>query len=387
MRCVRHTIGVRDCGLALRWRFDRTRSCRRFSSSRANATATAVNVARCRPAVSFSFTGRGHDHMHFLLDEVAPLLVDVPHAYVLDADAGLVHSAKEPHRARSVEEVPALIEEAAIHRRDSSDDTASFCEAQARAFDDLPSPDEVEAYLSSPTTKERIADAAARVEAAPLRLWEAMLWRGHNYRWELVAGEVPLVGELWSELAANRTLLRCVEDAERGFGAGAFDEGGWIRCGSARMRQRGTQVEIRFRPSAADRLVAFAPHARLLGEDAVPSLLGVLLAGGENGKTEMLGSYTESIAEVPPRVDVAEVAHTLADEIRRWVGANVVVSGEADRAGSRWPEKHDDATWHVHHWKRWVAVFMPLGRASHLPWDIQAGLHLSDEFLLHRMRR
>ena len=45
--------------------------------------------------------------------------------------------------------------------------------------------------------------------------------------------------------------------------------------------------------------------ARLPGDDARVSLWGVLVAGGGNGKTEMMAGYTESIVEVDPATSAA----------------------------------------------------------------------------------
>ena len=331
--------------------------------------------------------GRGERHMRFLLDEVAPLLVDVPLAFLLDADSGALHPARDRRVCLRLNQLPSILRSSVIGfaADEYADVIDRFTEEQATAILELPTHEEVEVYLSDPETITRVADAAARAEGAPLRLWEAMLWRGWNYRWELVAGEIPLIGELWSELAANRSLLQCVEDAERAFSERASDERGWIRCGPMRMRQTGSQVEIRFRPSPADRRAAFLPRARLAGDDARPSLWGVLAAGGGSGKTEMMESYTESVVEVDP-VTAPTVAQELAAEIVRCVGAEVIVCGERDEGGAKWPEAPSSA-WHVHHWKDYVSVLMPLGRDAHLPWDIQAGLHLSDDFMLSRFAR
>jgi hypothetical protein len=112
------------------------------------------------------------------------------------------------------------------------------------------------------------------------RLWEALLGGGYNGRTELIGGEVTLVTEQPSPLLANRALMRLVGDAEAWTGERAGEARGFITAGPFRMRQLGTIVELRVRPSSSDRRIAFAPRARPPGADALPSLLGVLLAAG-----------------------------------------------------------------------------------------------------------
>ena len=330
--------------------------------------------------------GRGERHLRFLRDEVAPLLESVPLAFLVDADARTLHPARDPGVSLPLERLPSILRStvSASAADAYAEGLDQLTAEQASALEELPTREEVETYLHEAKVIGRIADAAARAEAAPLRLWEAMLWRGWNYRWELVAGEIPLVGELWSPLAANRTLVQCVEDAERAFSERASDERGWIRCGPMRMQQTGTQVEIRFRPGPADRRAAFLPAARMPGDEGPASLWGALVAGGGSGKTEMMASYTESVIEVGDAATAEVVAQGLAAEIVRCVGAQVVVRGETDDQGA-WPERAGSA-WHVYHRERYVSVLMPMGRDDHLPWDVQSGLHLSDDFMMSRFR-
>lgn len=79
----------------------------------------------------------------------------------------------------------------------------------------------------------------------------------------------------------------------------------------------------------------------------------------------------------PPRV-----ARELAEQIRRVVGATVIETPPEDDGPAPWPSERSTA-WHVHWWNRWVYVLMPV---AGIPWDVQAGLHLSDDFMFHRFR-
>jgi hypothetical protein len=116
----------------------------------------------------------------------------------------------------------------------------------------------------------------------------------------------------------------------------------------------------------------------------MPSLFGVLLAGGGSGKTEMIDGLTDSVIEVHARHEPERVARHLAAEVRRITAAEAVLRGpDAPRervpgAGERW-----EVTW----WKRYVGVSMPVARERCIAWDILAGLHLSDDFLFWSWRR
>jgi hypothetical protein len=334
---------------------------------------------------------RDEAHLGALLDDVAPRLGALPDAYVLDANTGVVYDASRPGARLDLDAVVSGL--AAVMRRrgvsgfgDVSVANA-FVRSQRAVFEGLATGTQVETFRALPETGVRIAEVAAQAEANPLRLWEAMFWRGENYRWDLLRGECPLVGELWSDLAANRTLLRCVADAEHAFGVGADESRGWITCGPLRLRQRGSRVEIWFRMSPADRRAAFLPQTEVPGEDAMPSLLATLCAGGMNGKTEMLDGYTESVILAHPRLHAADVAGHLAEEIRRVVGAEVHLDApDAEGGVAEHPEEPADA-WRVRWWKRYVSVLTPMHRADSLPWEIHTGLHLAEDFMLWKMRQ
>lgn len=331
--------------------------------------------------------GRGDAHVSFLLDEVAPRLKDLTLAFIYDADRRRLRGASRPELWMEASQLPAIVRQVVAgfdgeHVARCHGELDRVCGEVRRALDEMPTQGEVETFRALPEVERRVAEAARRFEGNPLRLWEAMLWRGESYRWELVNGEVPLLGELWSSLAANRTLLQCVADAERAFGQRATEDPAWIRCGPLRMRQRGTRVELRYRVSAADRRAAFMPASHIDGEDAMPSLFGALLAGGGKGKTEMMESYVDSVIMAHERHDPGDVAEHLADEIRRVTGAEATV----ERSSRYWPHSSGEA-WRVYFWKRYVYVYMPAGRAEHAPWDAQSGLHLSDDFVFWRWHR
>lgn len=330
---------------------------------------------------------RGEAQVAALFQDVAPLLRRFTFAYFYDADRRRLYDARradlwmQPSQLSSiVRSVLAGFEGEHLDSRPGALDYV--CGGLDRALDEMPTAEEVAAFRALPAVEARVAEAARRFEAAPIRLWEAMLWRGENYRWELIRGEVPLVGELWSPLAANRTLMQCVADAEVAFSVRATEDGGWILCGPLRLRQRDTCVEIRVRLTSADRRAAFLPSLRLEGEEAMPSLLGVLLAGGGKGKTEMMNGYVDSVLHVHERQRPEDVAAHLAGEIRRISGAGVTVEG-SDRP---WPESEGD-DWRVYYWKRFVYVNMPAARAGGVAWDALSGLHLSDDFVFWRWRQ
>lgn len=326
---------------------------------------------------------RGADQLELLESTIRPRLADVPFAFVLDADRGIVQATTNGRQAGSHEvgQLPELIADAARvetcggHRE-------VLIEELRLAFGEMATGQQVEKMLASASVRTRIADARRRAEATPLRLWEAMSWRGHDYRWELVEGEVPLVGELWSSLAANRTLLQCIADAAHAFSVEADERAGWITCGPMRLRQRDTRVEIRFRLSSSDRRAAFMPASGLPGDAAVPSLFGALIAGGHQGKSELIDGYTESVVQVHPDLHPAAVASALAEDIRRCTGA-IAIEHAFDEDGEPAPETTDDR-WHVRSGDGFVSVLSPMHRAGRLPWDIQSGLGLSDHFCAHR---
>lgn len=326
--------------------------------------------------------GRGDAQMRMLLDEVAPRLHDFTFAFVYDADQRRLYPVARREIWMDPSQLSPIVrqvlagyegEHIAVRELDR------VCHEVDRAVHAMPTADEVAMFRAEPAIARRVDELARRLEETPLRLWEAMLWRGEHYRWELVNGEVPLVGELWSALAANRTLMQCIADAERAFGERATEDAAWIHCGPLRLRQRGTRVEMRHRVSPADRRAALMPAARVEGDAAMPSLFGALLAGGFDGKTEMLAGFAASVILVPEGLRAGDVAEHLAGEVRRVTGAQAaVVAAEEGR-----PRRGDQA-WMVRHWERYVAVYTPMARAQCAPWDALAGAQLPEDFYFWR---
>jgi hypothetical protein len=207
-----------------------------------------------------------------------------------------------------------------------------------------------------------------RLEKHPSRLWEALFWRGHSYRYELVDGEVPLVGDLLSPLAANRTLLQLVRDAERLEGERAVDARGWIGCGRFRLRQQGRLVEIRVRLSPADVRAAFMPQNLSPGARDMPSVLGALMAGGDNGKTELWNGFTWSTIELESAEASRETAHALRETIERWTDTKATVDASEH---FKLPEESREE-WFLRPYKQWLTVYVPFAREGCLPWDVHA---------------
>jgi hypothetical protein len=237
------------------------------------------------------------------------------------------------------------------------------------AFEELANPPEAgwEDWFFGP--EEERPEDAARCEASPLRLWEAFFWRGHTYRYELVDGEVPLVGDLRSPLAAERTLRQCVSDAQRLEGEAATEREGWRQCGRFRMRQEGRIVEIRARLTPADARAAFGLLTRVPGDKGGPSLLGALMAGGDNGKTELVNGWTWSTCRLGSATQSQRVARELAESIRRWTETPATI-----HRGKNFslPEESREE-WFVRPRDEWLTVFVPFGRAHYLPWEVQEG--------------
>jgi hypothetical protein len=218
------------------------------------------------------------------------------------------------------------------------------------------------------------ASDIARIETHPIRLWEALFWRGHGYRYELIDGEVPLVGELFSPLAANRTLMQLVSDAELLEGARAGEGAGWIRCGRFRLRQLEHRVEVRVRLSPADVRVAFGPQAIVPHDDGLPSVLGALMAGGDNGKTELWNGFTWSTIELADPTRSLQAAKHLAAELEAWTRARVTV---ATRHAFELPDEPREEWFLLPH-EKWLTIYVPFGRQSCLPWEIHEGAFWRD---------
>ena len=205
----------------------------------------------------------------------------------------------------------------------------------------------------------------AHIEAHPMRLWEAFLLRGHWERWELVRGEVPLVAVLPTATAAAATLGRWLHDAVRWTGRDPDPRASWIHVGPFRFRQTATQLDVRVRLSAADIRIAFMPNAELPGAGALPSLAGVLCAGNEGAKVELLNGFAWATADCEIPGELGPAAESVAAEIRR-LGVHSV---EVVEALEDFPEGAD-TRWIVEQRGRYLTVFLPLGAEDCTFWDV-----------------
>ncbi len=299
-------------------------------------------------------------HRRFLEETVVPRVHDYVRVVVLvDFEANemaVAHLGASPPIA--VNHLATVLREAWGHNRIAEGRFAEICQTET--------PDEA-SFLYAPGDDH--PDDPARCEATPVRLWEAFFWRGHTYRYEVIDGEVPLVADLRSPLAANRTLMQCVKDAEGLEGVRASEATGWIRCGRFRMRHEERWVEIRARLSPTDLRAAFMPQTRVHGDEALPSVVGALVAGGDNGKTEMMDGFTWSTIELASPAQCREAARSLAESIKRWTGSDVRL-----HAGYAWRhlKEHRDA-WHIGRQSKWLSVYVPFWREVCLPWDVAVG--------------
>jgi hypothetical protein len=309
------------------------------------------------------FVARGDQHLRFLLAEVIPAAV-----------------------ARGIRVAvcdPAADRLAVAHRREIGwhgldhfgeicaglgVDSAAIPAALARLRHGPLEPFERHVFGLDPRPVSRAA--VQRLEDHPLRLWEALFWRGHSYRYEIIEGAVPLVADMLSRLAANRTLLSLVRDAERLEARAASEGEGWIRCGRFRMRQLDTLVELRVHLSEADIRAAFAPRTRVPEDEREPTIVGTLLAGGDNGKTELVHGWTWSTIELPSEEHAGRIAELIASEIRAWTDQAAAVIGR----DAELPEEHSP-TWFVCAHGRWLTVYVPMARHDCLPFDVVIGGH------------
>ncbi|AUX39864.1 uncharacterized protein SOCE26_012590 [Sorangium cellulosum] len=311
------------------------------------------------------YVARGEEHaatgdeaIRFVCEELAPAVPPSCRVLVVDADRAHFWDASAPDRgagaaARPIAELPGLLNGLL------GDDIVP-----GEAFDGLALPWRFPRL--APAMYRIREEIARRLEHTPVHLWELFLARGHTYRWELVRGEVPLVAPFPTELAANRSLLQCVADAERLEGRAACERDGWIQAGRFRARQRGVHLEVRARLTAADVRVSFMPTIELPGSDALPTLAGVLMAGGDNGKTEMIEGYSWSTVECLPG-EAPRLAESLRTALLRCCGApRVDVFSRGDHP---WP-RHDDGRWEIAHDDTYLTVYTPMYREGVLPWEI-----------------
>jgi hypothetical protein len=219
-------------------------------------------------------------------------------------------------------------------------------------------------------TAERPAllDFGPEVLAAPIRLWEALFWRGVSYRYELVGGEVPLHARLGSAAAAAATLERVLLDAETLVREPRHEEAGFWRVGPVRARIHGDEVDLRVRMTPADVRVAFSPVARMARDDGPPTLFGALMAGADNGRTEMMDGWTWSTSVHDSEAHARAAGEALEGELARWTGAHVGWVSESPRQFS-----HDRFGWYLRVHEAFLTIYMPFARDALLPFRVHAG--------------
>jgi len=307
------------------------------------------------------FCSRGDAHRAFLIDEVIPRVQEhVPLVCLVDGDAARFAVAPIfPGGWRDLGELPPLL--ARVYGEPVM--PPHVIEALERSRAGAPGPS---VLYDVPPSPARLA----LLERTPLRLWEALFWRGHTYRYEVVANEVPLIGELFSPLAANRTLVQLVSDAERLVGAPATERAGWHVVGPIRVRQLASQVEVRVRLSPADLRAAFLPQARLDGDDDLPSILGTMMAAGSKGKTELWNGWTWSTILSSSIERSRCVASHLQRQISAWTGAEATI---VDADSFNLPDEFRDV-WFIEVDERFLTVYVPFGRERSLAWAVHAGM-------------
>jgi hypothetical protein len=305
------------------------------------------------------FCARGEEALRFLTEDVAPRVLEhVPFVGLIDADRSAFDFAppRPPSRWLDIEHLSPLLRMAYGER--------VFVSEPSFRFDRSPDNEGQRAIFGPP---RGAAGDAASVEAHPARLWEAFFWRGHSYRYELIGGEVPLIGDLLTPLGANRTLLQLVRDAEALEGQRATETAGWLSCGHFRMRQIGRLVDVRVGLDAPDRRIAFLPQSTGVG--ALPSLVGALLAGGHKGKTELWNGWTWATVELSSVAEREAFVRACQATVERWVGAPVeLVDDEAFE-----PPKESSDAWFIAGHEQWATVYVPFHRHRCLPWDVMTG--------------
>ena len=302
------------------------------------------------------YAARGDEPIRFLREDLAPAVLPSCRVVIIDADRSHFWEASEPIDlsaiARPLTELPGIL-----------NGWLGEDVVPEHAFDNLALPWKFPWFaLRMYRLRE---DLVRKLERTPARLWELFFARGHGYRWELLRGEVPLVTRFPTEFAANRSLLQCVADAERLEGRVADERCGWIKAGRFRMRQRGLHLDVRVRLTAADMRVAFMPTSELPDSDALPTLAGVLIAGGDNGKTEMMDGYTWSTVVCIPG-EASRLAAALRETILGWCSApRVDIFANKNRP---WP-RHRDGRWEIAHDDTYLTVYTPMYREDMLPWE------------------
>ncbi len=307
------------------------------------------------PPLFAVFAYRTAAHREYLEHDVVPRLAPrCPHIALVDSFARTYQVAGTGQGNSPIADLPAE-----LARWSGSDELANISFESRLA--------EYERFLGH-DAQQTDAETARRLEATPLRLWEVLFLRGHAYRYELIDGEVVEVGDLGTRTAANRTLMQCVRDAELLSRASPIEDCGWIRVGRFRFRQHDAMIEVRVGLSPADIRVAFAPHELHDQAYDLASLVGVLVAGGDNGKTELINGYTWASVRCMDEREASRLAERLASEIKGWTGAPVEC---VDSNDAPFPA-HRDGRWVIAARagrEPFVVVFVPMYRDDLLPWD------------------
>jgi hypothetical protein len=303
------------------------------------------------------FCARGEDHVRWLTEEVLPEVARrVRHVCLVEPEQDRFRFA--PFEANASLPIQALGSRLRDLWGDPELDVSPFERLSHADGDDHAM------FFRTPVADP---DALRDLEEHPIRLWEALFWRGYTYRYELVAGEVPLVGDLGSPVAAARTAAQLATDAQALVREPIRGESDWARCGPFRWCVRGSRVELRVRLAPADVRVAFMPQERLPGSDALPSILGVLLAGGDNGKTELWDGWTWATAILESSREAEALASELAEVVANWTGAPTALT---DR---RTDGTDDPDGWYFDAYDRYLRVSVPFRRRDLLPWRVASG--------------
>lgn len=301
------------------------------------------------------YVARGEAQRRFLETELAPALPDTVTLFILEPErreAQVLVEAGRRTTAMRFDDVPAALDALVGTPIFACADLDFLCAPWGRP------PVEPEWYVDD---RARVA----RIEAHPVRLWEAFLLRGHWERWELVRGEVPLVAVLPTPAAAAGTLGQWLHDAVLWTGANPDPRAAWIHVGQFRFRQTGAMVEARVRLSPADIRVAFMPARELPGSDGLPSLAGVLCAGNEGAKVELLNGYAWATVDCEEPGEPSRLTARLAEELRR-LGARQV---DCEQNLPDFPEGAD-GRWVIETRDRYLTVFLPMGHEHATFWDV-----------------
>ncbi len=217
-------------------------------------------------------------------------------------------------------------------------------------------------------TRSEPFDFGEEAVSDPIRLWEALFWRGPTYRYELVGDETPLHARLGSEPAARAALAQILVDAEALVHEPRREEDGFWRVGPVRGRVHGDEVDLRVRMTPSDVRAAFSPATRVAGDDRSPTVFGALMAGGDNGKTEMFDGWTWSTSIHDSEERARAAGESVAAEITRWTGAKVGWTSGMPRETT-----HEPNAWYVQAHREFLTVFVPFDRRRALPFRVQAG--------------